>query len=149
MNKLTVIGLFVLLSLTPLSSFATLSEEDVMNKYANPQALQTAIDNGEVSYADLPASIQKAVHDKVIQPPMPGITFDLSNPISLLMILAVPILAIFIVLRFIAGPNHYDDDDDEKEEEETSNKTEDKVTKVSMDNVKTKEDHPMGDKTHD
>lgn len=33
--------------------------------------------------------------------------------------------------------------------EKTTTKTEDKVTKVSMDNFKTKEDHPMGDKTHE
>lgn len=28
-------------------------------------------------------------------------------------------------------------------------KTEDTIPEVSMDNVKTKEEHPMGDKTHD
>ena len=34
-------------------------------------------------------------------------------------------------------------------EDTTPIKTEDKVTKVAIDKVKTKEDHPMGDKTHD
>ena len=32
---------------------------------------------------------------------------------------------------------------------EDQSKTSDKISKVSMDNFKTKEDHPMGDKTHD
>lgn len=34
-------------------------------------------------------------------------------------------------------------------EDKASSQTEDKVTKVSMDNYKTKAEHPMGDKTHD
>ena len=58
-------------------------------------------------------------------------------------------LFILIIIRFSLPVIQTKAKNKKIQQEQKHTKTEDKVTKVSMDRVKTKEDHPMGDKTHD
>jgi hypothetical protein len=76
-----------------------------------------------------------------------------------LLFYSVPIgVTIIIVLALVGhllgktepsdkSSNRYHTIDDSEEQEPTQ--TEDKTTKSSMDNYNTKEEHPLGDKTHD
>lgn len=152
--------IFTLLSQTSNSFAYTDAELSQMYKGTDGNStlvnIQNAINDHSLKCSDLPADIiafncadtqAKLDAAKGITPQS---TKSSDNPLvnfsSIIVILIIPIPILIILLRILSRPNESDID---SSPDKITNDSTDKVPKVSMDIFKTRDRHPMGDKTHD
>lgn len=164
--KKIIIASFIIISfiLPSLNTAFGFTDAELSAKYSGVDGkdtltnIQDAINNHSLQCSDLPpdiiafncpdtdarlAAAKANAPTDVVKTQSTTNGLDLSNILPVIGVILIPPIIIMVLMRLIHGGSS--DNTDNKIDSTSSSK----FQNVSMDNFKTKEDHPMGDKTHD